>query len=56
MQSVATLAWFAISVPLVKHYFPKQATGHAIWGFAVIIAPIYVCVALIVQRRLALAA
>ena len=57
--SVATLAWFAISVPLAKHYFPRQATGHAIWGllvgdfwgFAVIIAPIYACVALIVQRR-----
>ena len=57
--SAATLAWFAISLPLAKHYFPKQVTGHAIWGllvsdfwgFAVIIAPIYSCVALIVQRR-----
>jgi hypothetical protein len=56
---VATLVWFAISLPLARHYFPQQLTGHAIvgllvgdfWGFAVIIAPIYLCVALIVQRR-----
>jgi hypothetical protein len=57
--TVVALAWFAISLPLAEHYFPQQVTGHAIFGllvgdfsgFAVIIAPIYLCVALIVQRR-----